>query len=69
MKAHCAFNSEQARRSELLSRAKLQRSSRSSAHASHNLVSKAQPRNSALPSSIETKADLACVESTLCFQL
>ena len=68
-KAHCAFNSEQARRSELLSRAKWQRSGRSSAHASHNLVSKAQPHNSALPSSIETKADLACVESTLCFQL
>ncbi|RFT35701.1 hypothetical protein CG402_00040 [Bifidobacteriaceae bacterium NR020] len=30
MKAHCAFNSEQARRSELLSRAKSLRSSRSS---------------------------------------
>ncbi|MFP1714848.1 hypothetical protein [Gardnerella leopoldii] len=30
LKAHCAFNSEQARRSELLSRAKSQRSSMSS---------------------------------------
>ncbi|EPI41523.1 hypothetical protein HMPREF1585_01049, partial [Gardnerella vaginalis JCP8481B] len=30
---------------------------------------KHKPHDSALPSSIETKADLACVESTLCFQL
>ncbi|WP_422113678.1 hypothetical protein [Gardnerella sp. DNF00536] len=43
LKAHCAFNPKQARRSELLSRAKSQRSGRSSAHTSHNLVSKAQP--------------------------
>ena len=63
------FQLEQARRSELLSRAKSQRSSRSSAHTNHNLVSKAQSHESALPSSIETKADLACVESTPCFQL
>ena len=55
-------------RKGIIARAML-RSGRSSAHASHNLVSKAQSHYSALPSSIETKADLACVESTLCFQL
>ena len=32
-------------------------------------IKKAQPREPALPSSLLTKADLACVESTLCFQL
>ncbi|EPI41913.1 hypothetical protein HMPREF1584_01206, partial [Gardnerella vaginalis JCP8481A] len=35
MKAHCAFNSEQAQRSELLSRAKSQRSSSSSRKIAH----------------------------------
>ena len=45
------------------------RSSMSSAHANHSRIPNELPRESALPSSIETKADLACVESTPCFQL
>ena len=44
------------------------RSGRSLAHTKHNLVPKTQPHEPALPSSLLTKADLACVESTPCFQ-
>ena len=68
LKAHSAFNPEQARHSELLSRAKSLRSSRSSAHTNHSRITNELPHEPALPSSIETKADLACVESTPCFQ-
>jgi len=36
----------------------------SAALTKHSQIPNEQPRESALPSSIETKADLACVEST-----
>ena len=45
------------------------RSGRSSAHTKHNLVPKTQPHEPTLPSSLLTKADPACVESPLGFQL
>ena len=49
-------------------RAKSQSSGTSSAHTKHNQNPNELPHQPALPSSLPTKADLACVESTLCFQ-
>ena len=48
---------------------KPQRESRSSAHTNHNRIPNELPHDSALPASLLTQADLACVESTPCFQL
>ena len=38
-------------------------------HTKHNRIHNEPPHKPALPSSLLTKADLACIESTPCFQL
>ena len=69
LKAPRAFNLSKLGAPSCFRTLRFKRFGRSSAHINHNHNPNEQPRESALPSSIETKADLACVESTPCFQL